>query len=307
MASIMFSAFGALVDTDNNAATNAMFLGDIDMSKGTLLDLCLFIAPNYSDVSNDVSYLMKDAPYLPLNSAITTNSVKDIVTNTVVVGYTEWAYAGDTSPSASYSIMVTESGNDYVFSLYDPSLVGSVTTNELNPTILTFQVTGGSIIASRSPKLRNALGLAQYSDVQALDDKLENMDTSYYRVVGITNKNQSVQYVYTDSNVTELKIQMPSSGMTKDWLVYVLAVTNVTLKLPAANYWCVSEAVTNDIQSYTPTALYFSQINDDTYSIGRQELIPITVETQRARDDREILKKIKKRNTTLRVSGSLKK
>ena len=61
---------------------------------------------------------------------------------------------------------------------------------------------GGTIDATRTPNVRNALGLARYSDVQALDEKIETIDTSYYRVIGLTNKNQSVQYVSTDSTVT---------------------------------------------------------------------------------------------------------
>lgn len=64
--------------------------------------------------------------------------------------------------------------------------------------------------------------------------------------------------MYADENVTELRVLMPESGMTKDWIVYVLAVSNVVLKLPAANYWCLNESVTNDIPALTPTALYFS-------------------------------------------------
>lgn len=120
------------------------------------------------------------------------------------------------------------------------------------------------------------------------------MDTSYYRVVGITNKNQSVQYVETDANTTSLQIQMPESGMTKDWLVYVKALTNLTLVLPPADYWVVNESVTNEIPPLVPTALYFSQIADNTYSIGRQELVPITVLSQRQIENNLIRAKMKK-------------
>ena len=93
---------------------------------------------------------------------------------------------------------------------------------------------------------------------------------------------------------------MPDSGMTKDWLVYVLATTNLTLVLPPANYWVSNETVTNDIQAATPTALYFSQINDDTYSIGRQELVPITVLSTRQllmRSAQDKAKKLRRRIT----------
>lgn len=296
------AAAGNLVDTDNQPATTNTFIGDIDMSVGTVGDLQQFIAPCYSMVSKKALSAMDG-----LNA---TNVIKDIVTNTVIVGYTEWTYSGDTSTEVTYSITSQQSGDDFVFTLWNQSSgasLGTSTTNVMNPTTLSFTVTAGMITASRDPIERNANGLAMYSDVQALDNKLETIDTSYYRVVGITNKNQSIQYVYTDSNTTELQIQMPLSGMTKDWLVYVLAETNLTLKLPPANYWCVNEAVTNDIPGYTPTALYFSQINDDTYSIGRQNLIPITVQSQIMQMNNEIMKRIKKKNTSLRVSDVLNK
>lgn len=211
-------------------------------------------------------------------------------TNMTVVGYTEWQFSGSTSPSATYTINMSESGGEYLFTLYDPSEVGSVTTNVLNPTVLEFSFTGGSITASRSEIRRNARGFAMFSDVQDLRQDVEDMDTSYFRFNHITNVNQSVQYVYTDNATTELNIQIPTSGMTKDWLVYVLAETNLVLHLPPASYWVANETVTNAIPSYTPTALYFTQVTEDTYSIGRKEFIPITVQTplalslQKARD-----------------------
>ena len=65
--------------------------------------------------------------------------------------------------------------------------------------------------------------------------------------------------------------------MTKDWIVYVVSATNVALKLPPANYWVSSESSTNEIPALTPTALYFSQVNDDTFSFGRKEFMPITI------------------------------
>ena len=115
-----------------------------------------------------------------------------------------------------------------------------------------------------------------------MKDDIRDMDTSYYRFNQITNVNQSVQYVYTDASTTQLNIAMPTTGMTKDWLVYVLAETNLNIRLPAATYWVSSDSVTNAIPPATPTALYFSQITDDTYSIGRKEFVPITVETPMA-------------------------
>ena len=255
-------------------------------------------------------YPTNEIPYAAISGApigMTTNVVKDIVTNVVVVGYTEWTYTGDTSSSQAYSITQAQSGSSYVFTLWDTktsSSLGTSTTSELNPLSLSFTVSGGTIVAMRSPKIRNSLGLARYADVQELDEKIDTMDTSYYRVAGITNKNQSVQYVATPAGTTTLQIQLPESGMTKDWLVYVLATDDLTLVLPPANYWVVSETVTNAIPASTPTALYFSQITDDTYSIGRQELIPITVDTRGAILSRQIREKMKLRGTRARILKS---
>ena len=234
--------------------------------------------------------VLANGPYV--QSASMTNTVRDVVTNTVTIGYTDWVYSGNTTVGVAYTINVTESGSDYVFTLYNPSEIGSVTTNVLHPTRLDF--TGVGIVAECTPIIRNVNGLAMYSDVQALETKIDTMDTSYYRVVGITNKNQSVQFVETDANTTSLQILMPESGMTKDWLVYVKALTNLTLVLPPADYWVVNESVTNEIPPLVPTALYFSQISDNTYSIGRQELIPITVLSQREIENQMIRAKMRK-------------
>lgn len=87
------------------------------------------------------------------------------------------------------------------------------------------------------------------------------MDTSYFHYSlqnTVTNVNQSVQYVNTDANTTQLEIKIPTSGMTKDWVIYVNPMADVSLILPPANYWVSDEATTNAIPAYTPTALYFS-------------------------------------------------
>jgi len=232
--------------------------------------------------------------------------IKAWTTNSTIVGYTSWVYSGDTSPTAVYSINMTESGGNYLFSLYDTvgsTLVGTVTTNVLNPTVLVYNLNPGTITASRDPIRRNTNGFAMYSDVQEVKDDIRDMDTSYFRFNQITNVNQSVQYVYTDANTTQLNIMMPATGMTKDWLVYVLAETNLTIKLPPATYWVSSDSVTNAIPPATPTALYFTQVTDDTYSIGRKEFVPITVETPMAATLRKAREKAT-RGGTLRYANT---
>lgn len=257
------AVFGALVDIDGNAFTNESALADLDMAAATLKDL-------------------KD-------------EMKSLVTNTVVVGYTDYTYSGDVDPTASYSITTAPNEGSFTYTLWNANTsaqLGTYTTNNIHATYIPFSVAGGTIVAQCQEIRRNTNGFAMYSDVQQLEQKIDNMDTSYLRVVGLTNKNQSVQYVYADASVTELQIQMPTSGMTKDWIVYVLATSNIVLKLPPANYWCTSEAATNDIPGPGATALYFSQVNDDTYCIGRQEFVPVTVQDQTA----QLLQAVK-RNT----------
>ena len=246
--------FAGLVDTSGNPVTNETQLGDIDMKVST-----------FGDVKQHV---------------MTTNMVQEIVTNSTVVGYSDWKYSGNVSYGTQYSITMTEPNYTFVLHSLSPyAQLATVTTNVMNPTYLQFDVSGGAIYANRAEIRRNTNGLAMYSDVESLEEKIDSMDTSYIRTVGLTNINQSVQYVYTEAGVTSLSIQMPTNGMTKDWLVYVLPTEDLELVLPPANYWVTSEATTNSIPALTPTALYFSQINDDTYSIGRQELVPITIQT----------------------------
>ena len=118
-------------------------------------------------------------------------------------------------------------------------------------------------------------GLASVSSVAAA---ISNADTSYPRVIGITNINQTVQYVAINSDVpTTLSIMLPTCGDTKDWIVYVTSQTNVTISLPAATWWLADTSATNDIAPQTPTALYFSQAADGIYTLGRQEFTEVVL------------------------------
>ena len=105
------------------------------------------------------------------------------------------------------------------------------------------------------------------------DSAIADADTSYRRVYSLTNLNQTVQFVQLDASQTSLAIELPSSGDTKDWLVYVYAANNVTLSLPSGVTWWTSDAAnTNAIDAATPTALYFSQISTNLFMLGRQTL-----------------------------------
>ena len=102
-------------------------------------------------------------------------------------------------------------------------------------------------------------------------------DTSYRRFTAVTNVNQTVQFVELDETQTSLAIELPSSGDTKDWLVYVYAATNATLSLPSGvTWWTPDAANTNAIDAATPTALYFSQVSTNIFMFGRQTLMEVS-------------------------------
>ena len=106
---------------------------------------------------------------------------------------------------------------------------------------------------------------------------IASADTTYRRTIGLTNLNQSVQFVnITDTSPTTIAISMPTDGATKDWMVYVTAVTNVALQLPPVTWWMADSSATNDIPPATPTAFWFSQVTDGIYIIGRQGLTEVT-------------------------------
>ena len=233
--------------------------------------------------------VLANGPYVQQSTF--TNTVKAIVTN-AVPSWSDWAYSGDVTAGVTYNIISSQNGGGYSFRLYDfatDTLLATAASLEEHPATILFSVTGGTITATRTR--------AYYSDVTAVDGKVnavsnwvENMDTSYFRtnvavaaaatrVVCPSNQNQTVQYINAPSGVSTIEISLPKDGMTKDWLVYILATDEITLVLPPANYWATSESVTNKIEASTATALYFSQISDNIYSIGRQDnLVPITIQ-----------------------------
>lgn len=121
----------------------------------------------------------------------------------------------------------------------------------------------------------------------ATDSYVNNLDTSYRRFYGITNINQTVQYFTTSEGdgITNLVVQLPAEGETKDWVVYVNAAAELKLTLPRVTWWASDMSYTNNIASNTPTALFFTQVTTNIYMLGRKELYsfqpppPVVVET----------------------------
>lgn len=108
------------------------------------------------------------------------------------------------------------------------------------------------------------------------DSAIADADTSYRRFTVVTNVNQSVQYIVLDASQTSLAIELPSTGETRDWIVYVYAAANAALSLPSGVTWWTSDAAnTNAIDAATPTALYFSQISTNIFLLGRQTLTEV--------------------------------
>ena len=161
--------------------------------------------------------------------------------------------------------------------LVTASITNGLATTSITNGFVTASITNGLVTAS----ITNGLATTTYADSaasSAASSAVDSADTSYPRYTTITNLNQSVQYVsITDPSPSTLAITIPTNGATKDWIVYVTAVTNVSLSLPPATYWMADTAYTNDIAPATPTALYFSEATSGVYVIGRQELTPITI------------------------------
>lgn len=292
--------------TDNLRSEN----GDTDYTATDLLTKATnasVFAVNELARTNSV---LSNGPYV--QQPAFTNTVKAIVTN-AVPSWSDWAYSGDVTAGVTYNIVSSQNGGGYSFRLYDfatDTLLATSASLEEHPTTLLFSVTGGTITATR---IR-----AYYSDVEKVDGKVntvsnwvENLDTSYFRtnvaiaaaatrVVCPSNQNQTVQYINAPAGVSTIEISLPKDGMTKDWLVYILATDEINIVLPPANYWATSETVTNKIEASTATALYFSQISDNIYSIGRQDnLVPITVLSTREVLMQSIREKSKKKSRRL--------
>ena len=130
-------------------------------------------------------------------------------------------------------------------------------------------MTSGGIKTAIDAEAQNATNAANYA--------VSIADTSYARFVTLTNVNQSVQFVTLSENDTTLSIELPATGETKDWIVYVLAATNTVLSLPPATWYMTDTANTNAIPAGM-TAFYFSQMATGIYMLGRQELEPVTIQ-----------------------------
>ena len=225
-------------------------------------------------------------------SRMTTNDVCNIVTNETIQP-TSWIVI-----PAEYQgkkVSVEFDGLGWVL-LADTDRIGE-RNGDIESTYLAWNVESESdYTATRQMEKINALGLARLSDIPSTNgfitaqtatniaetisaSVISSIDTSYVRTIGLTNKNQTVQYVnITDSTPSVLSIQIPTNGETKDWIVYVIAETNVTLQLPPATYWMQKAAYTNDIVPNVPTMLYFSQISDGVFSLGRVDAVKVDVE-----------------------------
>ena len=235
---------------------------------------------------NTLGIAMKDE----LNDFVTKEDVCGAVTNVYTIGYTDWEFSGaGVVPGVNYSISFAGAflqGSDVQ---YRWNLLGNGTyltyyqETNANPLSLSF-VVNGQINATRRAITRNALGLARMEDLTnyVTHAELDAMDTSYFRMEGITNKNQSIQYVVNNSVTPwNLDIVIPSDGETKDWIVYVYSQTNATVRLPTDNntitWWAPKDSVVNDIKPSTPTAFYFSQVAYKKFTINRQELTALAL------------------------------
>ena len=299
-------AEGSFITTAPPNATNLTFsvrVGDVDYPVP-------FIRSGTVIYRNALGLATEDQ----LTGFVTPSGTKDIVTNSYTVGFSGgWTYQGSGyDPALTYSVEFggysAISGDEvYTWNLMTNGVLSRTAyMRDPHPLSISFTADGqGDVSATGSgtPITRNALGLATINDLSVFvtHEELQDLDTSYGRVTGITNQNQTIQYVVLSADETALHIQIPEKGMTKDWIVYVLAEADTTLVLPTATYWVPKESYTNAIPAMTPTALYFTQVADETqtgdlpvYSLGRQELQPVEVRTVKGFSYKKSQKKVKK-------------
>ena len=129
-------------------------------------------------------------------------------------------------------------------------------------------------------QMLDAVYAAAQANTNYTDSAISSADTTYksFALTSPTNVNQSVQFLNIASlTPSTIDIPLPAGGGTKDWIIYIYAATNVTLRLPAATWWMADAASTNDIAPQTPTALYFSQAAEGTFTMGRQEFTEVVL------------------------------
>ena len=173
-------------------------------------------------------------------------------------------------------------GSVEFYTIEDDVLAGTASRNLITPT-KTSQLTNDGDGTNAFATIAITNGLATSAEVNSAatdgtnytDSAIATADTTYksFALTAPTNINQSVQYLnITAAEPSTLSVLLPEGDGTKDWLIYVQSVTNVSISLPAATWWMADVAFTNDIQGLTPTALYFSQIDTGLFIFSRQEL-----------------------------------
>lgn len=257
-------------------------------------------ATNYTDsATNELARSFSVPDYANVSNA----AMNALSRAEAEAGFTEWAYSGfpdgTTNISASFENGILEVGFNFdgvafhgEFSGitdetsvevqcddYDATTTYTITATRTRlptmadiPTNTTQLVNGSGYVTDTITN-----GLASVSSVAAA---ISNADTTYTRflISAPTNVNQSVQYInIADENPSVLSVVIPEGTGTKDWLIYVMSQTNVTISLPAATWWMADVAYTNDIAPQTPTALYFSQAADGIYTLGRQEFTEVVL------------------------------
>ena len=208
--------------------------------------------PTYESLTNTATYYSGGEPRTPTRNDYAV-VLADETHNT-----NEWRYI--------YTVSVADGVTNSQWEAQYPIETNDYEALANKPSIGGVELTGDKTAAE--------LGLAT-------DTYVNNLDTSYRRFIGLTNINQSIQYFTTTEGdgITNLVIQLPDDGETKDWVVYVNAAAELTLTLPEATWWMANPSYVNNIASNTPTALYFTQVTTGIYLLGRQELYAVPIPT----------------------------
>ena len=305
-----------VIDTNGNVVSNETDWGDIDGDATKVIDIKNLIAPNYSDITNFVfsnygypfTGWTNNHPELNLSQPIFTR-FKNGSEMVYCWKYTATNGTGSVVGNPHYIMSNVDGGDALVLS---DMLDGTNIVFQRSGTAIYTNSFGLATLDNLTPYVKHTqldLALTEYVS----NETLENYDASYKMVDGISTENQTIQLVMTTNNPAgNLDIALPTNGRCKDWIVYVISYNaDMPLVLPPADYWIKNEAATNAIPAGVPTALYFSQISSEgVFTLGRQEYIPLTVESNRNYRMKEMIRKMtskakksvpRSRATTLRA------
>ena len=292
--------FAEAIDTSGNPVVGATLFGDIDGRETTFTDLV--------------------TKFYELGDFSTTNALTESLTQEAFMGivgpYTPWENDWSNDLAKVFPAMPSWDGYQWNFNFTNAegkaTTYGISLTHNLTNMVCNVEGTDCHFWRYGTTQYTNIFGFAtlsnliscvKYPDLDYYMNKKEfdDYDASYGMSDKLTDENQTVTFLnFTNAEPTAIDIKIPKSGRCKDWIVYVMATTNVSIRLPNAAgdniaWWLTEEAVTNDIPGGVATALYFSQVTDtplQVFTMGRRSFVPIQLETSEQARFRSMMDKM---------------